>query len=377
MQTGQIKRVGNCWLLRYWETVIENGKTVRRRKAKKLATYSREYRTEDDVRALADVILAPINANIAKPESTDTVLSFLENVYLKHVREAKKPSTAKSYTDMFKLVEPHLKLSQIRLRDFDTADADKLLRDVAKEKARAHTANKNLKSFLSGAFKYAKRNRLISGENPVRDAEIPRGKPKSKRPAYTLDEVTGMLEVLPEPSRTIVFTAALTGLRLCELKGLRWEDFSDDAVLVQRAVWQGKVNDTKTLSSRETVPVVSFLTEQLEAHKRRNSGTGFVFHGETGQPLWMENVYRRDMKEPLEEAKIKWRGWHPFRYGVGTLLHSLGVDSKIIQAILRHANVSTTLNYYVKPFAEESRHAMKKLEDAFKAASAERKAKQA
>ena len=58
MQTGQIKRVGNCWLLRYWETVIENGKTVRRRKAQKLATYSREFRTEDDVRSLADVILA-------------------------------------------------------------------------------------------------------------------------------------------------------------------------------------------------------------------------------------------------------------------------------------------------------------------------------
>jgi hypothetical protein len=227
MQTGQIKRVGNCWLLRYWETVIENGKTVRRRKAKKLATYSREYRDIDSVRPLADVILAPINANIAKPESTDTVLSFLEHVYLKHVRESKKPSTAKGYEDMFKLVKPHLNLSQVRLRDFDTADADKLLRDVAKAKARAHTTHKNLKSFLSGAFKFAKRNRLISGENPVRDAEIPRGKPKAKRPAYTLDEVTGMLEVLPEPSRTIVFTAALSD----------WSRRQKAAIRTRRASW--------------------------------------------------------------------------------------------------------------------------------------------
>lgn len=161
------------------------------------------------------------------------------------------------------------------------------------------------------------------------------------------------------------------------MKGLRWEDFSGNEVQVQRGVWQGKVHDTKTLASREAVPVVQFLVEQLEEHKRRNSGTGFVFHGETAKPLWMENVYRRDMKEPLEKAKIKWRGWHPFRYGVGTLLHSLGVDSKIIQAILRHANVSTTLNYYVKPFAQESHDAMQKLEKAFKAASEERKAKQA
>jgi hypothetical protein len=40
-------------------------------------------------------------------------------------------------------------------------------------------------------------------------------------------------------------------------------------------------------------------------------------------------------------------------------------------------NVSTTLNYYVKPVAEESYQAMQKLENAFKAASEERRLKQA
>lgn len=34
--------------------------------------------------------------------------------------------------------------------------------------------------------------------------------------------------------------------------------------------------------------------------------------------------------------------------GLGTNLYRLGVPEKDIQAILRHANVDTTLTYYVK-----------------------------
>jgi integrase len=41
----------------------------------------------------------------------------------------------------------------------------------------------------------------------------------------------------------------------------------------------------------------------------------------------------------------------------------LGVSDKIIQAILRHANVSTTTGYYIKTAAEDVRKAMKELEN--------------
>src|SRR5216683_812225 len=78
MQTGQIKRVGNCWMLRYYEPVLENGKVVNRRKAKKIATYGDEYRTKADVEPLAKKFLATINAQVARPQSSDTVLSFIE-----------------------------------------------------------------------------------------------------------------------------------------------------------------------------------------------------------------------------------------------------------------------------------------------------------
>ena len=58
----------------------------------------------------------------------------------------------------------------------------------------------------------------------------------------------------------------------------------------------------------------------------------------------------------------EWHGWHAARRGLGTSLYRLGVPEKTIQAILRHANVSTTNTYYIKSAAADTRVAMAKLE---------------
>ena len=66
----------------------------------------------------------------------------------------------------------------------------------------------------------------------------------------------------------------------------------------------------------------------------------------------------------FERDKIlpEWHGWHAARRGLGTNLYRLGVPEKTIQAILRHANVSTTNTYYIKSAADDTRAAMAKLE---------------
>lgn len=369
MQTGQIRRVGNCWLLRYYEEVLVNGRPVKRRVARKIATYGERYRTKADVEVLAKEFLAPINARSARPESGDTVLGFIRNTYLPHCRGTLRPSTCKNYGDMFRLVESYL--GDIRLCDFTTHDADQLMEKVAKEKKRAHTTHRNLKSFLSGAFRLAKRMNAIS-ENPIRDAAIPRGKPRGDAHAYTLDEINAMLTVLPEPARTLVLFAALTGLRLSEIKGLRWEDFNGKELLVQRSVWGKHVSETKTLSSRAAVPVLPLVLNALAKHRRRATD-GWIFSGRTGRPLRIENIVRRDIRPALEKAGLKWYGWHSLRRGLATNLYELRAPDKTVQAILRHANIATTMTYYVKPVASQSVAAMRRLERAFKRSAAKQK----
>jgi len=367
MQKGQIKRVGNCWLLRYYEPVVQDGLVVKRQKTTKLILSPElvgEKGEETAARAAADLILAPINAQTARPESRMTLAAFLEFVYLPYIQNAKRPSTYNSYCEMWRKVRPHL--NGLELREATTGDIDKLLVAITSEKQRAHTTNRNVRNFLRGGFRYAIRQDMVV-HNPVPDTEVPKGRPPGEKGHYTLAEIQAMLKVLPEPVKTFVTVAALTGLRKSELKGLCWEDWRDDALHIERSVWQGQISDTKTLSSKAPVPVLPIVRRALTAHRKRTTGKGFIFAGErSGKPLRIENVFRRDMAPVFKEKRIVWKGWHAFRRGLATNLNELGVDAKTIQTILRHSQISTTMNIYVQAPSKAARVAMGKLEKTFK-----------
>jgi len=373
MQKGQIKQVGNCWLLRYYEPVIEEGRVLKRQKTTKLkldpSAISHKEK-EAAARAAADLILAPINARTSDPESRQGLAAFLEHVYLHHVEEHKRPSTHHAYRALWRLVKDHI--NGLELREVRTSDIEDLLTSATSDKLRAHTTHRNLRNFLRGAFRFAKRKNLVSS-NPVVESEVPKGLPSRPKAAYSLEEIKAMVPVLPEPARTIVIVAAFTGLRLSEIKGLRWEDFKNNELDVERSVWSGHISDTKTLTSKAPVPILPIVHKALEAHRKRTSGDGFIFSGvRTSQPLRIENLYRRVMKPLLESNGIVWKGWHAFRRGLATNLGVLKVEGKAIQAILRHSELSTTMDTYRQPVSKEGHAAMRKLERAFNKAKKRR-----
>lgn len=50
-------------------------------------------------------------------------------------------------------------------------------------------------------------------------------------------------------------------------------------------------------------------------------------------------------------------GWHTFRRTYSSLLRQLGVDVKVQQELLRHADAGTTLNLYSQAVSEQKRSA--------------------
>jgi integrase len=361
MQQGQIFRRNGSWYVRFYRDEFQDGAPVRRRVCERLARYSDDYRSKKDVAPLVAQILSPVNSGDAQPESSLTLAEFVDKRYLPARAKKLRPSTINGYRDIFK---NHIKTSVggIRMRDFHTKDAQHLFDAMVENTPElSHQSLLRVKAFLSGVFTYARQEDVLRGANPMQGVKADGRRYKPARSAYALEDIHSMLAKLEEPSRTVVAVAAFTGLRASEIRGLRWEDYTGDEIRVVRSVWRTHIGPTKTEESGENpVPVIPILRRTLDQHRKRHPGDGYIFAGDRrGAPLNLDNLSRRVLSPNLNGG---WQGWHGFRRGLGTNLYRLGVPPKVIQEILRHANVSTTETHYIVVDRTETKVAMKKLE---------------
>jgi integrase len=390
-QKGYVFRRYGWWFVRYSDSIMQPDGSIRRKQvAVKLAPKSDEFRDKNSVKALAAKILQPINAGDVDPQSTMRISDFIECVYLPQVKENLRRSTYKNYNDIARLhVLP--RLGAMTLRKFRCCDAEKLLADVAKQAktphglSLSHSTLKRIKTFLSAAFKTAKRLGAFDGENPVRDSHTPKGMPAKKTYAYSEAEIRAILSVLDEPARTVVLLAAHSGLRKGEIEGLLWRDFDGRSLDVQRSLWNGFAQAPKTQSSAAPIPVTRQLRMALEDHRKRLGDwarDGFpIFQSEVHTPLSLANLVKRVIVPRLERCTVcskqksehtpdehpfqrsqalpRWMGWHSFRRGLATNLHANGTDDKTIQSVLRHSNVRVTQDAYIKTIPESTINAMK------------------
>jgi integrase len=272
------------------------------------------------------------------------------------------------------------------LRDVRTCEIQQVLDDAAREAVLGRNSIKHLKVALSGVFKFAKQQGYFDGENPVRDTVIPAARESGETYAYSREEVTQLLAALPEPAATIFAVAAFTGARRGEIRGMIWENYTNGEIRITQSIWHGHVTAPKTRKSTGVIPVIAQLASRLELHRARLGWvvSGPMFPNDAGKPMDLNNLVNRVIVPSLtrcahcrkgksehvlaghefkqDESLPKWHGWHAARRGLGTNLYRLGVPEKTIQAILRHANVSTTATYYIKTAAADTQAAMAKLE---------------
>ena len=363
MQQGQVFKRNGSWYVRFYRDEIQDGAPVRRRVCEKLARYGDDYRSKKDVVPLVADLLSPVNSGDSQPEGSLTLTEFVEQRYLPSRAKKLRPSTMRSYRDLFRSLVRD-RLGNIRLRDFHTKDGQHYFDKVAEDMPHlSHQSLLRVKALLSSVFNFAKQEDAIRGANPVQGVKVEGRRYKPIRQAYTLEDIQAMVTKLPEPARTVVMVAGFSGLRLSEIRGLRWEDYTRTDLRVARSVWRTHVGPTKTEESGENpVPVIPILRTALDEHRKRYTGDGFIFAGERrGTPLHLDNLARRVITPIIGDA---WKGWHSFRRGLGTNLYRLGVPPKVIQEILRHADVSTTERNYIVIDRTETKRAMKKLERA-------------
>jgi len=229
-----------------------------------------------------------------------------------------------------------------------------------------------IKGIMSEVFQHAIRyGWLNDGENPIFAVRQSTKRVRVTEPLEASEFRALMLE-LSQKMRVIGILAATTGLRISEVLGLKWMDIDWRALQMEvtRSVVDGIVGKCKTETSRKPVPIDEFTATELLAWKRETCYGGpddWVFASDRVQgkmPPWADTLLDRFLQPAAKRAGItKWIGFHTFRHTYSTLLAANHEDVKVVQELMRHANVSTTMNVYTKALTPAKREAQSRVVD--------------
>lgn len=221
--------------------------------------------------------------------------------------------------------------------------------------------------------------------NPAERVQPPKAK-KPKRKYYDDDQCKILLENLEQLDeeqikyKTAIILTVFTGVRLGELMGLEWNDidFRNGIVSINRS--SQYLADTgvftkvpKTESSIREVAIPDFVISLLEEYKLwyeeqkslcgelwNNSNRLFV--QEDGKPMHPSTISKWFVKF-IGQIGLPVINFHGLRHTNATLLIAQNVDVAVVAARLGHAQITTTLNFYVHPIIAHNKKASYVLEN--------------
>ena len=177
------------------------------------------------------------------------------------------------------------------------------------------------------------------GWEPMRLVIPPRKRPSTLPEVLSGEEVERLLQAPSNPKhRVLLMTTYATGVRVSELVRLRVSDIDSARMMVR--VEQGKGG-----KDRYTVLSARLLTE-LREHFRRVRPQKWLFFGtDSARPLSSSSVQRVFTAAKKCAGITRGQGIHTLRHCFATHLLEAGVDVKVIQDLMGHSSILTTMRY--------------------------------
>ena len=226
----------------------------------------------------------------------------------------------------------------------------------------ARTVNRHL-VILGGVFRRADA-KWGTGVNPATGAAVKRlREPYAGRRIrfYRPEEIHALVGACVDPTyEAMILTAALTGLRLGELRALRWHhvDLMAQRVHVERSYCNRSGVEKAPKSGR--VRSVPLAVEVQQALARLRDVTGFDGDDDLVFPAWDGNhiaypELRVTFITAQRKAKLAPLTFHELRHTFGTICASKGIPLTTVQAYMGHANIATTMIYaHYAPAGDEA-----------------------
>ena len=372
LRTGEYQKADGHYEYRY--TVF----------GKKYSVYAKNLET---LREKESEIQSLETANQAKFDSRTTTLNDVFFLW-KELKRGLRPNTFQNYCYMY---EQYVQdgLGRLYIASIRKSDIKRFFNSLSDERRLREGTIEAVQTVLHQVFQIAVDDEWIEknpSDHAVKELKRSHQLDSKKRMALTKAEQDLLFSFLSENTpnaRWYPITAVLlgTGMRVGEATGLRWcdIDFEENMIDVNHTLvyysngnhkCKFAINDTKTPASKRLIPMTKSVREAFLMEKEMQEQldvvcsatidgyTDFVFLNRFGglhTQGTLNKVYKRIIRDCNDAEFLKSENpsvllpnfsSHTLRHTFATRLCESGMNMKLIQDILGHSDISTTMDIY-------------------------------
>lgn len=308
------------------------------------------------------------------------------------IKRGIKDSTFKNYIYMYEMfVKPSF--GKKKLWIIKKSDVRRFYNQLIDDKVMKISTVDGIHNVLHQVFQVAVDDDMIRGnpaDNMMKELKMARGFDTEKRKALTMEQEKLFFDYIQRNPKylhwyPVFFVMANTGMRVGEITGLRWCDIDEEhgtisvnhtLVYYNHRDDKGcyySINTPKTKAGEREIPMTEGVKEALRKEKEYQDLCGitsqahidgyrdFVFLNKDGYVLnegALNKAIKRIMRdcnmEILEHHTSKKDpvllpdfSCHVLRHTFATRMCESGLNIKVVQSVLGHADITTTLDIYV------------------------------
>lgn len=315
----------------------------------------------------------------------------------KDLKRGIKDSTYQNYIYMYEMfVKPSF--GKKRVVQVVKTDVKRFYNTLKDEKHLKVSTIDNIHNVLHQVFQVAVDDnyiRLNPTDNMLKELKVAHGHEIEKRKALSLPQQELFFDFLLRTPKyrhwyPVFYIMANTGMRVGEITGLRWQDvdFEDGTISVNHTLvyynhrdelgTYFSINTPKTEAGIREIPMTDGVPEAFEMEREYQKAVGiqcadridgyedFIFvnrYGKVQHQGTLNKAIKRIMRDCNDEVLSRSDmasspvllpdfSCHILRHTFATRLCESGINLKVIQDILGHVDVSTTMNIYVDVMKE-------------------------
>ena len=310
----------------------------------------------------------------------------------KDLKRGIKDSTFKNYIYMYEMYVMNT-FGKKRVTQVKKSDVKRFYNNLADQKILSISTIDTVHNVLHQVFQVAVDDndiRLNPTDNMLKELRIAHAHETEKKKALSIEQTNLFLDFLYKTPKykhwyPIFFIMANTGMRVGEITGLRWCDIDLEKKTISvnhTLVYYNhrdelgtyfSINSTKTDAGERTIPIGEEIIKafEMEREYQKEAGieskamidgyTDFIFVNRYGQVQHhgtLNKAIKRVMRDCNDEVLLLHGAdsdpvllpdfsCHILRHTFATRLCEAGVNIKVIQDILGHCDISTTMDIYI------------------------------